>query len=233
MWTNETRFRYWATTRYIRAFDEMGLLRLLEEDSAYGCETLVFDSVVVSRDKLDSILEIYYLIKVLGIKPFDQLSILDIGAGYGRLAHRFTTVFPRSTYYTLDAVPVSTFICERYLDFRKAARAFVVAFDELDTLMGRRYDFALSVHSFPEQTLASINYWLGLLEELDIPYLFLVDHDGRWRTMESADGGRANYFDLLERYGWRLIDARPKFTSLMGHLTGIYPEAVYALFVRR
>ena len=45
--------------------------------------------------------------------------MLDIGAGYGRLAHRMSAAFPQlEDYCCVDAVPESTFLSEYYLRHR-------------------------------------------------------------------------------------------------------------------
>lgn len=188
--------------------------------------------MTVSRDKLDSILEIYYLMDVLGVRPYDPLTVLDIGAGYGRLAHRFTTVFARAHYYCADAVPLSTFLCEFYLRYRRADRTYVVPLHELHVLEGRQFDFAITVHSFREQTQPSISFWMDRLDRLEVTRLVVVDHDGRWATMPPHSGFPNSYFPILQAHGWRMVDARPKFRTLVGHLCGLFPETVYSLFAK-
>ncbi|HJU05654.1 MAG TPA: putative sugar O-methyltransferase [Nitrospiraceae bacterium] len=232
LWTTESAFRYKTAARYVSRFDQFNLLRLFGEDNAFGCRTYRWNGVDISRDKLDSITEIYYLIRRFGLNVCDQVKVLDIGAGYGRLAHRFTTLFKRAEYYCVDAIPISTFLCEFYLRFRKAKRTHVVPFDQLDTLAQHRFDFAINVHSFPEQTSDSIECWMSLLDSLDLKRLVVVDHTGRWLTMEHPDNHWSCYFPILQKHGWSLIDARPKYETVFGHVFGIYPEAVYALFAR-
>jgi SAM-dependent methyltransferase len=232
LWTRESPFRYKTAARYISRFDHLGLLRLLGEDNAFGCPTYTWNGVDVSRDKLDSIMEIYYLIRKLGLGVCDPVKVLDIGAGYGRLAHRFTTLFKNSEYYCVDAIPISTFLCEFYLKFRKVKRGHVVPFDQIDTLKKQRFDFAINVHSFPEQTRDSIECWMSLLDSLDLKRLVVVDHTGRWLTMELPDNHWSCYFPTLQKHGWSLLDARPKYETVFGHVFGLYPEAVYALFAR-
>ena len=84
---------YLVTANYIRSIDELGLIKTLEEDNLFGAYTFCVDGVTVSRDLLDSIAEIYFLNRTLGISKRQNLRILDIGAGYGRLAHRLVRAF--------------------------------------------------------------------------------------------------------------------------------------------
>lgn len=233
VWTKESSLRYNFTTYHISKFDRYDLLRLFGEDGAFGCNVVKLpNGTLVSRDKLDSIMEIYYLIKNFGIGPFDKFRVLDIGAGYGRLAHRFTTLFKNVEYYCVDAIPVSTFLCEFYLGFREAKNAYVVPFDNLDVLQKDKFDFAVCVHSFGEQTIKSIEYWMEILDRLDLRKLVVIDNDGKWTTMEPPDNRKSYYLPILEKHDWVLIDARPKYTTLSAHILGIYAKSVFAVFVR-
>jgi 2-polyprenyl-3-methyl-5-hydroxy-6-metoxy-1,4-benzoquinol methylase len=67
----------------------------LEEDDDFGAEVFDFHGKVVSRDLLDSIIEINFLDRHLGFSSRRAVNVLDIGAGYGRLAHRMATAFPK------------------------------------------------------------------------------------------------------------------------------------------
>ncbi|HEX3101634.1 MAG TPA: hypothetical protein VHQ01_07580, partial [Pyrinomonadaceae bacterium] len=112
---------YALTTYYLRSIDELGLLDKLDEDSHFGVHSFMIDGKMVSRDLLDSVAEIYFLDKYLNVSSHQNLSFLDIGAGYGRLAHRITDSLPNiSQYLCTDAVANSTFISEYYLQFRHA-----------------------------------------------------------------------------------------------------------------
>ena len=53
-----------------------------------------------------------------GIGRDAPLRLLDIGAGYGRLAHRLAESVPATEIMCTDAVPASTFLSEFYLRFR-------------------------------------------------------------------------------------------------------------------
>jgi len=232
LWTKESGFRYKVTAMHLSSFDRLKFLRLLGEDTAFGCQTFSFRGATISRDKLDSAMEIYYLMDVLGIRPFDQLKVLDIGAGYGRFAHRFASVFKKSHIYCVDAIPISTYLCDFYLAYRNILNSQTVPLDRLDSLKNLEFDFAISIHSFPEQTEKSIDFWLDLLDSLGITRLILVDHNGKWLTMEPPDNWRSCYFPLLTKHGWHLLDARPKYSTIFGKLFGIESEAVYSFFGR-
>jgi putative sugar O-methyltransferase len=126
----------------------------LDEDGLFGAYTFDFNGEkLVSRDLLDSILEINFLDRHLGLARREGFNLLDVGAGYGRLAHRLATAFPGTMrIYCTDAVSESTFLCEYYLRFRGLAdRTEVVPLDEIEArLRTVRIDVATNIHSFSE-----------------------------------------------------------------------------------
>ena len=81
--------KYWATFGYVAALDDRGYLSLFAEDDLFGVIHFPIGGRMITRDLLDSILEINFLSSHLGFAPADRLKLMDIGAGYGRFAHRF------------------------------------------------------------------------------------------------------------------------------------------------
>ncbi|PZO50471.1 MAG: hypothetical protein DCF15_15765 [Phormidesmis priestleyi] len=134
---NMTDTAYGLTAYYVKSIDTLGLLSQLREDSFFGNFTFDIDSKLISRDLLDSIVEIYFLEKHLNISCTKNLTILDIGAGYGRLAHRMIRAFPNiQNYLCTDGVAVSSFIAEYYLQFRSLdSKAKSVPLDEIDSVL--------------------------------------------------------------------------------------------------
>jgi hypothetical protein len=112
------------TWLYLKGRDHLGLLDRLREDGDYGVCAFATGETdaggqgrLVSRDLLDSVSELLFLDRTLGVASSRGAGVLDIGAGYGRLAHRAASAFPaRPAWYCVDAVPESTFLCEYYLN---------------------------------------------------------------------------------------------------------------------
>ena len=114
---------YALATYYVLFIDSHRFLNSLTEDNAFSNFTYDIAGHTVSRDLLDSIIELDFLDRHLGLLNRRAVTILDIGAGYGRLAHRATAVVPGLTeYFCTDAIPHSTFLCEFYLRFRRATQ---------------------------------------------------------------------------------------------------------------
>lgn len=202
---------YALTFFYLKSIDNLKLLDLLEEDDYFGIHTLNIDGRLVSRDLMDSIMEIYFLEKHLKISSLKEINVLDIGAGYGRLAHRSLIALPNiKNYVCTDAVAVSTFISEYYLRFRKLGnRAKIIPLDEIENaLKDISIDIAVNIHSFSECKIEAIDWWLSLLEKSNIKYLMIVPNscDRLLISKENID-----FSKIIENHGYKLITKDPKY----------------------
>ena len=195
---------YRAAFEYISSIDRYGYLASFPEDDAFGAIVMDIGGRKVTRDLLDSILEIYFLHE-MGFDRRDAFTVLDIGAGYGRLAHRLTYAFPRAFVYCTDAIPQSSEICQRYLRYRGVARAVCISAESI--LDRGSIDLAVNVHSWSECTLGSIRAWLDIIDAKHIKRLFVVPHTPVCATIET-DGSNQQFLPaILERfalYRWAL-----------------------------
>jgi len=127
--------------------------------------------------------------------------VLDVGAGYGRLAHRLCSWAPRARVVATDAVPLSTFPCEYYLGHRGCTNAQVGPLDEAEALIARGgFDLAVNVHSFGEAPRAAVAWWLERIAAAGVPRLFIVHVERELFALE-ADLSRSGYDDVLARLG--------------------------------
>jgi hypothetical protein len=236
-WDSSDPFRYGLTTYYTRLHDRFRLFERLGEDGLFGAETYDVDGVSVSRDLLDSVAELTFLEAEVGLSA-GNVTVLDIGAGYGRLAHRATTAFPNLTYLCTDAIPLSTFLSAYYLEFRGVAdRASVIPLDQItDTLAGKKIDIAVNIHSFAECPLAAIEWWLSLLAENDVERLMIVPNTKDRLLSKEHNAPRSEFQPLVEAAGFELVRKRPKYDDsafMQRHgLHGSFPM-FYFLFARR
>jgi hypothetical protein len=208
-----TSLKYFVLLRYVRERDRLGLLDKLSEDGAFGCWTFEYEGHGrVSRDLIESVNEIAFLERELRLSERERFSVLDIGAGYGRLAHRMTDAFERlDDYCCVDAVPESTFLSEYYLRERGSSpRARVVSLDRVEReLAPGAFDLAVNIHSFPECTYAAVDWWTDLLGRLEVPHLLVVPNEPDELLTLEADGTRRDFLPLIERAGYRLSRSEP------------------------
>lgn len=226
---------YALTTHYVLEHDELHLLEKLNDDELFGnCLVNFDDSLFVSRDLLDSVLEINFLNRELNVEAQPELNILDIGAGYGRFAHRVVQSLPSlGRILCTDAVAESTFISDFYLRFRKVEeKAQVVPLDAIETVLtNNKINLATNIHSFGECIFTSINWWLDLLEANRIKFLFIVAN-GEGLGSTEADKTNIDYMPAIVERGYQLKSRQPKYAgSPSVQKYGLYPTYYY-LFER-
>jgi hypothetical protein len=202
---------YLMTAYYARTFDRLCIFDRLIEDGMFGAYAFRFNGKVVSRDLIDSVLEINFLQENFGPR---KLAVLDIGAGYGRLGHRLSEAMPSADpVHCTDAVAESTFICDYYLRYRNA-RARAIPVDEVETLVNKGgIDLATNIHSFSECNAKSISWWLALLRNARVKYIFIVPNRNEHLLSREADGKQLCCSNLIAQSGYRLRVKRPKYAN--------------------
>lgn len=229
-----SELKYLVYLQDVLARDTSGLLERLDEDGAFGCWTFEFEGLPrCSRDLLDSVSELLFLDAELGVLAGERRRVLDIGAGYGRMAHRYVTAVPTTTdYCCVDAIPESTFLCEYYLRHRDITPpARVVPLTEVDSLVPGSFDLAMNIHSWSECTIAAIEWWVGHLARLDVPALFVVPNEDEGFLSLEVDKRRIDYLPVLERAGYHLTRDVPAFSPAVRAALDMRDR--YCLFERR
>jgi SAM-dependent methyltransferase len=215
------------TYYYILSRDRLGLLEKLGEDPAFAARLFEVDGRAVSRDLLDSVLEINLLDQEIGLAGKPGFNVLDIGAGYGRLAHRMAQALPQlGTHICTDAVPESTFLCEYYLRFRGVEdKTRVIPLDEIESkLATTQVHLAVNIHSFSECSLEAIDWWAGLLAKHRVPWLVVcpnAKHDGG-RLLGVEDG--RPFAPRIEKHGYELAKLIPKYDDPAVQAYGLDPS---------
>ncbi len=231
-----SEMQYYLSTIYVAACDQLDAFVKLSEDGAFGAAVYEFDGRSgVSRDLLDSVLEMNFLERQIGLSEQTGLTVLDIGAGYGRLAHRMVETFPTiNRYYCADAVATSTYLCDFYLKYRGVQnKAQSVPLDRLErTLKGETIDLAINIHSFSECKRSVIRWWLDQIAERRVRWLMIVPNTGDALTSAEPDGTRQDFRRDIEARGYRLKAMRPKYEfSTSMQKFALYP-GTYFLFER-
>jgi len=234
--TRADRLHYFTYLRYIldRPNGEH-LVDQLGEDGAFGCWVYSFAGhAACSRDLLDSVNELLFLDKHLSVLKADRMRILDIGAGYGRLAHRVSQAVPGlSDYCCVDAVAESTFLCEYYTRFRDVVPPVrVMPLPDVPSLQPDDFDLAVNVHSFSECRLEAVEWWMSRVDHLRVPYLFIVPNEPVGFLSTEEDSTRKDYLPIIEASGYRqLVDTPVIEDAAVRDLLGI--EDRFCLFERR
>jgi len=204
---------YRRYAHYLRRIDHRRLLDQLGEDGAFGAVTFPHTwPTVLSRDLLDSVNELCFLDRRWHLFDRAELTVLDIGAGYGRLAHRMTEgVANLHHYLCVDVIPESTYLSAWYLHRRRTEhKTEVIPLDQLtDTLTGRRIDLAINIRSFTEMSAAAITAWLDVLDQLAVPALYIIPNHSTRLQSHEPDGQRRDMRPELHQRGYRLTADEP------------------------
>ena len=220
----QSRLSYALCYYQFAASDDEGLLARLDEDDLFGVHLFEIDGRPVSRELIDSAREIQFLARHLGLgsKP---ASILDIGAGYGRLGWRLHQAFAgRVRSFAADAFAPSTFISEYHLRFRGAESATVVPLDEVDALLAATpIDLAVNIHSFSECTPEAVAWWVERLAAHRVPHLFVVPNAGSSGGRECGGPDGTSIEPIFARFGYRPIAREPRYTDPLVQDYGIDP----------
>ncbi len=212
---NHARLKYYLYSQYVRQLDTRKLLDSLGEDGQFGCWT--FDYIGfprISRDLLDSVNELYFLDRHLQIFSRQDFNVLDIGAGYGRLAHRMSqSVAGLGLYHCTDAVAESTFLCDYYLRYRGCEnKTRVIPLTAVEQALPQlKLDLVLNIHSFSEMRYDAIKGWFVLLQKMQNRYLMIVPNDPTEFLSREADGSRRDFSDVIRDAGFRQIACEPIF----------------------
>lgn len=228
-----TEGTYLLTMYYVSQIDSLNLLSLLDENDLFGVYTFNFNGFTVSRDLLDSIVEIYFLENALRISNLSNINVLDIGAGYGRLAYRMVKALPKiGKVFCVDAIPESTFICEYYLRFCGVdKKAIVVPLDEIeDILANNNIYLATNICSFSECYLEAISSWLDLLRKYNVRYLMVVPdayQSGGKKLLTTGHDGYLDFLPAINSRGYKLIIKQPKYLDPFIQKYGVTPTYHY------
>jgi len=164
----------------------------------------------VTRMWLDSNVEIDFLFRQFaelrrkhGTSLLSSKNVLDIGAGYGRLAVSMMPVV--ASYTCIDPVPISTEICTKYCG-RFAPSVRVMPLPEFceKAVDSMAFSLAINVHSWNECTFSQVARWVAVLVQLRVAYLFTVSNGSMLAGGKEAYatwGGQGESFrPILEHY---------------------------------
>lgn len=226
--------QYFLSYYDVKHQDDLGLLKQLDEDGLFGAYCFTENGGrLISRDLMDSVLEINFLERNIKISQLDNLNVLDIGAGYGRLANRMVSGLGNiAEYFCVDAIPESTYICDYYLKFRnRSPKAVSVPLYEIDRkIPDDSIHLAVNIDSFPGCTIETIKWWLDFIARKNIRWLMIAPLKNRFLSLEE-NGERVDYLSEIVSRGYSLIAESPKYQNPDTQENGLYP-GFYFLFER-
>jgi len=195
--------------RIVKLIDEDNLLSMTKEDGSFGCRYYDYDNIKISRDLLDSIIEIYFLKSFF--RNLEELVLLEIGGGYGRLCKRFLDCFPQSRYYITDAIPQSTYYSNIYLNNNEC---IIKLYDIKEELKRIKIDIVVNIHSFPECNIKDIEWWIRLVDSNKIRYIFYVPNNPYSHPMYIPTNRGESILSIFNKYDYKTIYYRDIYNEL-------------------
>jgi SAM-dependent methyltransferase len=206
------------------------LLSLCTEDGEFGASVVTVEGECITRDRLDSVLQLDFLRSVLKLSSSSELTVLDIGSGYGRLAYRMAQCFPQFKVLCVDAIPESTFLCDFYLNFRGVTNntQVIPLYDLYSALSHRRIDIALAINSLSECSTRAVSWWINVLKMFEVPYLMVVPTPGsdNGRSLLNPDKSKSvgnDFGEMLVESGYKQVCSSPKYEDPSLEKYGVSP----------
>jgi len=215
---------YLFTYYQVKQWDKFNILHCLTEKGDFGVETVYSeeDKRLISRDILDSTLEINFLLDHIGAS---KLRVLDIGAGYGRLAKRLIESGRADFVACVDAIPISTALSEFYLSQELlSGQVLVKELTKVETLTNLSFDVALNIHSFPEMSKEYIWFWAKFIARCNISKVFIVPNGRELKTNNGED-----FSWVFEQLGYSITQVRQKYVNKDADTKGLYPVNYFLL----
>jgi hypothetical protein len=231
---NRNELTYALVYYHLKAAGDDGLIDRLGEDGLFGATAFMVDGRLVSRDLLDSVREIQFLRHHTCLGE-GRGTLLDIGAGYGRLAWRLEQASGDDVrVFATDAFAPSTFISDYYLRHRGATRASVVPLDEVEALLAAtKIDVAVNVHSFSECTPEAIAWWVERLARYRVGQLMVVPNPGSAGGVRCQIEGGPDMAPIFERFGYRATVREPRYADPVVQTYGIDPVCLHLFELAR
>jgi putative sugar O-methyltransferase len=223
-WHRRDRWLYAFAVRllweYARHHDPLAVTQLAEP--TLGSPLPVrWRGRLISQDLANSALEAAAMARALGGRG--PGSILEIGAGYGRMGHTLLSVFPSASYTVVDIEPARS-ISEWYLTrlFPGRALRFLTP-EEAEELPTGSASLALSISTLQEMTSAQVETYLRLLDRVAAGGTVYLKQWAQWDN--PADGVTMRFADYPFPARWsRRFDQPAPVQTGFRHAAFSVPE---------
>jgi len=191
--------------QYAALHDQIGCLRLAEPSLGRPIPVWLHGRLI-SQDLANAALDLNAMASVIPLA--NARRVLEIGAGYGRLAYVFTSLF-RDAEYTIADISPALAVSKNYLTAVTNEKKFsFVLPHQLDTMPDRSFDLVINVSSFDEMPPAVQNHYLQRIDRLCRGHLYL---SGYHRHL----GEHVGLDDLPYPENWtKLLDRRHEIFPL-------------------
>jgi putative sugar O-methyltransferase len=193
---------------YVEQNDPLGLLSSITEPDVGHPQVVEVDGLRVSQDLCNSVNEFYSATRGLDLSQLKASApeIIELGAGYGRLAYVFLKALPAARYTIVD-IPPALYVSQSYLstvfpdarvftfrpftDFAQvkeefeAAQIRFVAAHQIRLLPDAFAKLFVNVSSLHEMTLEQIRFYFSEVDRLTVGRFY----SKQWRRSRATQNG--------------------------------------------
>jgi len=192
-WPRRDRWLYVFAVRllweYARRQDSLGVLEL-DEPSLGNPLPVHWRGRLISQDLANSALEANAIHRAFADRP--PATILEIGAGYGRLTHALLGVFPDARATVIDIEPALTISSWYLSNLVSPEHLRFLGPPEAAELPTGSVSLAVSVSSLHEMTAAQVEGYLALLDRVAAGGIVYLK---QWRSWHNPDDAVTLRFD--------------------------------------
>jgi putative sugar O-methyltransferase len=179
--------------RNVERIDVEGLLNFIIEPRQGNPFEIFLNGKLISQDLANSVLEYYSIREHFKADKTERITFCELGAGYGRNAHVFLSVFPRGKYIVID-IPPALYVSQEYLssvfpnrkiftfrcfdrfeeieqEFHDADIIFLLP-HQATMLPVKCIDLFINISSLHEMQLHQIKEYFKLIEKLTKGYFY-------------------------------------------------------------
>jgi putative sugar O-methyltransferase len=179
--------------RNVERIDVEGLLNLISEPRQGNPFEILLDGKLISQDLANSVLEYYSIREHFKGSKTEKITFCELGAGYGRNAHVFLSVFPRGKYIVID-IPPALYVSQEYLssvypDKKVFGFRCFDLFEEIEQefcdadivfllphqaaiLPEKSVDLFINISSLHEMQMSQIKEYFNLIDKLTKGYFY-------------------------------------------------------------
>ena len=148
--------------------------------------TVRYNGEEICLDYLQAVYELDFIAKNVRV---DGLSILEIGAGYGRTCHAIMSNHEVEIYYIVDlenCLQLSQNYLGKVLDKPAFSRIRFILAEDFDLLSDMHFDLCINIDSFAEMDAEVVQYYLDYVRKHS-NYLYVKNPVGKYLD-KSLDG---------------------------------------------
>jgi putative sugar O-methyltransferase len=212
--------------RLAERLDTRQLLRRIQEPPYGNPFDISFGGRLISQDLANSVMELYAITEAAVPPAEAPFTVCELGAGYGRNAYAFASIYPRCKYIIID-IPPALYVSQEYLakvlpdrkimrfrsftdlaDVREELTAADLVFllpHQAELLDAKSIDYFVNISSLHEMTLAQIDTYFAMVDRLTRGFFYTK----QWQSFTNVrDGITIREQDYPYRPQWHRVYSR-------------------------